>query len=110
VLVNPANATNTETTSRNVQEAARALGLQIHVLNASTVGEIDAAFATLAREHTDALFVAMAFAAFQIANRLPPSKSWVHAIGGWLLGFASSYGAFAGTILVADYIYSRYII
>ena len=57
VLVNPANATSTETTSRDAQEAARALGLQIHVLNATTVGEIDAAFATLAREHTDALFV-----------------------------------------------------
>jgi putative ABC transport system substrate-binding protein len=57
VLVNPANATSTETTSRDAQEAAGALGLQIHVLNATTVGEIDAAFATLAREHTDALFV-----------------------------------------------------
>jgi putative tryptophan/tyrosine transport system substrate-binding protein len=34
------------------------MGLQIQVLNASTIGEIDAAFATLAREHADALFVA----------------------------------------------------
>jgi putative ABC transport system substrate-binding protein len=41
-----------------VQEAARAMGLQIHVLNASTSGEIDAAFATFARERPDALFVA----------------------------------------------------
>ena len=58
VLVNPANATIAETTLREVQEAARAIGLQIHVLNASTSGEIDAAFATLARERPDALFVA----------------------------------------------------
>ena len=58
VLVNPADATNTETTLRAVQEAARAIGLQIHVLNASTSPEIDAAFATLARERLDALFVA----------------------------------------------------
>ena len=58
VLVNPAEATNTETTLRAVQEAARAIGLQIHVLNASTSPEIDAAFATLARERLDALFVA----------------------------------------------------
>ena len=58
VLVNPANATIAETTLRDVQEAARAIGLQIHVLNASTSREIDAAFATLARERPDALFVA----------------------------------------------------
>jgi putative ABC transport system substrate-binding protein len=46
VLVNPANATTAETTLQDVQEAARA------------IGEIDAAFATLARERLDALFVA----------------------------------------------------
>jgi ABC-type uncharacterized transport system substrate-binding protein len=39
-------------------EAARGLGLQIQVINVSTVGEIDAAFATMAREQADALFVA----------------------------------------------------
>jgi ABC-type uncharacterized transport system substrate-binding protein len=43
---------------RDVREAARVIGLQIHVLNASTSREIDAAFATLARERPDALFVA----------------------------------------------------
>jgi putative ABC transport system substrate-binding protein len=58
VLVNPADATNTATTLQGVQEAARAIGLQIHVLNASTNQEIDAAFATLERERPDALFVA----------------------------------------------------
>jgi hypothetical protein len=44
--------------STAVQEAARTIGLQNHVLNASTSNEIDAAFATLARERPDALFVA----------------------------------------------------
>jgi putative ABC transport system substrate-binding protein len=58
VLVNPTNATITETTLRDVHEAAFAIGLQIHVLNASTSGEIDAAFATLVGERADALFVA----------------------------------------------------
>src|SRR5207302_998348 len=48
-LVNPASGATTETTLRTVQEAARTIGLQIHVLNASTSREIDAAFATLAR-------------------------------------------------------------
>jgi ABC-type uncharacterized transport system substrate-binding protein len=57
VLVNPANATSTETTLRDVELAARAIGLQIQVLNASTSREIDAAFATIARERPDALFV-----------------------------------------------------
>ena len=45
VLVNPANPTSTETTLREVQSAAGAMGLQIQVLNASTSREINAAFA-----------------------------------------------------------------
>ena len=58
VLVNPANASSAEATLRDVQEAAPTIGLQIQILNATTIGEIDAAFATLARERPDALFVA----------------------------------------------------
>jgi putative tryptophan/tyrosine transport system substrate-binding protein len=58
VLLNPANAAVAETTLRDVQQAASTLGLQIQVFNATTIGEIDAAFATLARERPDALFVA----------------------------------------------------
>ena len=58
VLVNPANAPIAETTLRDIPEAARALGLQIHILNASTSREIEAAFAALGREQADALFVA----------------------------------------------------
>ena len=42
---------------RDVEAAARAMGLQIQVLNASTSREIDAAFATIGRERPDALFV-----------------------------------------------------
>src|SRR6266704_1701059 len=59
VLVNPAIATNTETTLRDVEPAARAVGLQIQVLNAETSREIDAAFATIVRERLDALFVGL---------------------------------------------------
>jgi putative ABC transport system substrate-binding protein len=54
VLFNPANPA---TDLRDVQEAARAIGLQLHILNATTIGEIDAAFAALAHERHDALFV-----------------------------------------------------
>jgi putative ABC transport system substrate-binding protein len=57
VLVNPANTTNTETTLRDVEPAARSMGLQIQILKASTSPEIEAAFATFARERPDALFV-----------------------------------------------------
>ncbi len=57
VLVNPANAVAAESTLRDVQEAASAIGLQIQIFNASTIGEIDAAFANLARERPDAVFV-----------------------------------------------------
>jgi putative ABC transport system substrate-binding protein len=55
VLVNPTNGLSA--TLREVQEAARVIGLQIQVLYASTIGEIEAAFATLACERPDALFV-----------------------------------------------------
>jgi putative tryptophan/tyrosine transport system substrate-binding protein len=58
VLLNPANASSAESTLREVQEAAPAIGLQIQTLNATTIGEIDAAFAALARERPDAMFVA----------------------------------------------------
>jgi ABC-type uncharacterized transport system substrate-binding protein len=57
VLVNPADEMTTKSTLRDVEGAARTIGLQIQVLNASSSGEIDAAFATLARERPDALFV-----------------------------------------------------
>jgi len=57
VLVNPGNAVNTETTLREVQEAAPAIGLKTEILHASTIGEIDAAFASFARDRPDALFV-----------------------------------------------------
>ena len=58
-LVNPANATTTETTLRDLEPAARAMGLQIKVLNASTSPEIDTAFATFVRERPDAVFVGL---------------------------------------------------
>ena len=58
VLVNPGNAANTEANLRDLQPAADALRLQIQVVRASSSREIDAAFAAMARERPDALFVA----------------------------------------------------
>jgi putative ABC transport system substrate-binding protein len=57
VLVNPANASTAESTLGDVQPAARAMGLQIRVLNASTSRELEAAFATFVRAPPDAIFV-----------------------------------------------------
>ena len=58
VLVNPANASNTASTLRDVPEAARALGLQVQVLKAASIREIDEAFAHLVREQADVLLPA----------------------------------------------------
>jgi ABC-type uncharacterized transport system substrate-binding protein len=57
VFVNPASVSNTEAIERDAPPAARAMGLQIQFLRASTSREIDTAFATFARELPDALFV-----------------------------------------------------
>jgi putative ABC transport system substrate-binding protein len=57
VLVNPANPVNVGSTVRGVETAARAMGLQIQVFNASNGREIDAAFTSLARDRPDALYV-----------------------------------------------------
>jgi len=64
ILINPANGPSADVTLRSVEDAARSIGLQTKVLNASTSGEIDAAFARLAHERAegvppnDILFVA----------------------------------------------------
>jgi putative ABC transport system substrate-binding protein len=58
VLVNPTNASVTATTLQEVQNAAPTIGLQIQILNATTIGEIDAVFTNFAHEHPDALFIA----------------------------------------------------
>jgi putative ABC transport system substrate-binding protein len=57
VLVNPADATNTENTLREISTATRTVSVQIQVFSASTPREIDDAFATIGRDRPDALFV-----------------------------------------------------
>jgi putative tryptophan/tyrosine transport system substrate-binding protein len=60
VLVDP-TVPPTETALRDVEEAAGAMGLRMQILNASSSSEINEAFATLARERPDALFVGPGF-------------------------------------------------
>jgi putative ABC transport system substrate-binding protein len=68
VLNNPTNTPISEATLRDIPEAARAMGLQIQVLNASTADEIEAAFTALVRNHAEALYVAAD--AFFVSRRL----------------------------------------
>jgi putative ABC transport system substrate-binding protein len=58
VLINPANVASAEGAIQGTQEAAAATGLQLRILNATTIAEIDAAFASFAQEGPNALFVA----------------------------------------------------
>ena len=57
VLVNP-NGPGAEPTSRDIEPAARAMGLQTQILSASTSAEIVAAFDTFVRQRPDGLFIA----------------------------------------------------
>jgi putative ABC transport system substrate-binding protein len=116
VLVNPANAAATENTLRDLHEAAPIIGLQIQVLKATTIGEIDGAFAMLARERPDALFVGpdgffssrrVQFAILAARERIPaayPQRGYV-AAGGLMsygtdqLDMSRQVGVYSGRIL-----------
>jgi ABC-type uncharacterized transport system substrate-binding protein len=116
VLVNPANPSNTEATTKSLKEAARAVGLEVLFLNASTPDEIDAAFTALARERTDALFIAgdaffngrrVQLATLAMRERMPasfPGREMVEA--GLLMSYGTSLvdvfrqvGIYTGSIL-----------
>jgi putative ABC transport system substrate-binding protein len=57
VLLNPSETAVAAANSRDVETAARAMGLELRMLNASTRDEIDAAFEILATDRPDALFI-----------------------------------------------------
>jgi putative tryptophan/tyrosine transport system substrate-binding protein len=116
VLVNPANATTAESTLRGVEPAARAMGLRIQVVNASTIREIDAAFATLVSERPDALFVAndpflldrrVQLALLAVLHRLPAIyQDRLNSEAGGLMSYGTNIadafrqlGVYAGRIL-----------
>jgi putative ABC transport system substrate-binding protein len=116
VLINPANAVTNEATLHDISEAARALGLQIQVLNASNSDEIDAAFTSLVRDRADALLVApdtfLASRRVQIvilsARHLVPTMYTVreYAEAGGLISYGADVtdsvrqqGVYAGRIL-----------
>jgi len=115
VLVNPVNATNTETTLRETAAAART-GLQVKVLNASTSREIEAAFASFMHERPDALFVGaepyfysrrVQLVVLAASHRLPAIYSQRDFVeGGGLMSYGTNIadafrqiGVYAGRIL-----------
>ena len=119
VLVNPANVSSTASTLRELEPAARTMGQQIQVLNASTSGEIDAAFATIVNARLDALFVggdpfldSRRVQLVQLANhhRVPATYSGrEYAEVGGLMSYGSDItdayrqlGVYAGRILKGD--------
>jgi putative tryptophan/tyrosine transport system substrate-binding protein len=116
VLVNPTNATSTETTANAIKEAAASFGLELLFGNASTPAEIDTAFAAFARERAAAVFIApdgffgsrgAQFAALAARDRLPASfvsRETVEA--GLLMSYGTSFddmfrqiGIYTGSIL-----------
>jgi putative tryptophan/tyrosine transport system substrate-binding protein len=116
VLVNPANASFAELTFQAMPDVARALGMEIRVLMASTIHEIEAAFDTLVRERADALFVIQdgffssrrsQFVILAVRNRIPtvgPDRAAIEA--GMLMHYGANLsdmfrqvGIYAGHIL-----------
>jgi putative tryptophan/tyrosine transport system substrate-binding protein len=116
VLVNPANIASAEGALRGTQEAAAATGLQLRILNATTIAEIDMAFASFAQDHPDALFVgpdaffatrAAQFITLTARDRIPATYSLSdYVIGGGLMSYgadlaeiAHQVGIYSGRIL-----------
>ena len=116
VLLNPANVRYTETTSKSLREAAPTLGLELIFFNASTPDEIDAAFAAMARERAEALFIgpeaffvsrAAQLATLTARDRIPASFSSRELVqAGLLMSYGTSItdmarqvGIYTGSIL-----------
>jgi len=116
VLVNPNNATITETAVQDVQKAAPTMGLQTQIINATTVNDINEVFAGFERERPDALFVVpdpfltsrrVQLATLTMRDRIPatyPLRDYVE-VGG-LMSYGPDFtdvfrqvGVYAGSIL-----------
>jgi putative ABC transport system substrate-binding protein len=118
VLVNPANPIS-ETQSRSMQTAARTLGMQLHVLRASTDGDLDTAFATLAKLRAgglvigvDAFFISRSerLAALALRHAVPAISQFREFVAaGGMMSYGGSLkdafrlmGVYTGRILRGD--------
>jgi putative ABC transport system substrate-binding protein len=119
VLLNPANVTSAEANLREVREAARAIGLQIQILNAATIADINAVFAGFAHERPDALFLAgdsffgdrrVQFAILMARDRIPATGGESEFVkAGGLMSYGTDLaetchqvGNYAGRILKGE--------
>jgi putative tryptophan/tyrosine transport system substrate-binding protein len=119
VLVNPTDPATVEATLREVESAAASLGLTVKVFNAGSSQEIDVAFADLARERADALYVGgdtflhsrrdqiTSLAARQAIPAAYPQREWAEAGGLTSYGtnFPSVYrliGTYTGLVLKGE--------
>ena len=118
-LVNPTNHTNAETLSRDLQAAARTLGLQLHLLHASTERDFDAVFANLVQLRAGALLIgsdpffnsrSQQLAALALRHAMPTMCPFrEYAIAGGLISYGNSFadahrqvGDYTGRILKGE--------
>ena len=116
LLVNPTNTTNAETLSRDLQSAARTIGLQLHVLHASTERDFDAVFESLPRLRAGALVIgsdpffnsrSQQLAALALRHAIPTMYPFrEYAMAGGLISYGNSFadahrqaGIYTGKIL-----------
>jgi putative ABC transport system substrate-binding protein len=119
LLVNPTSPTFAETLSKDAHAAARALGLELYVLHASTEGDFDTVFSTLAQLRADALVIGgdaflysriEQLAALTVRHAVPTISQYREfAAAGGLMSYGASYtdalrlvGIYAGRILKGD--------
>jgi putative ABC transport system substrate-binding protein len=119
LLVNPTNPNEAEPTTKNLQAAARSLGLEMHVLHASAEGDFDAAFATLIQLRagalaigTDPLFTSRLeqLAALTVRHAVPTvyqfreftAAGGLMSYGGSLTDTFRAAGVYTGRILKGD--------
>jgi putative ABC transport system substrate-binding protein len=118
LLVNPTNP-NTEAVAREIQAAARTMGLQLQVLQAGTEAEIETAFATLAQRRPGGLVIggdtflntrSGQLAALALRHAVPAIfSSRAFAVAGGLMSYAGNAtdayrqaGVYAGRILKGE--------
>jgi putative ABC transport system substrate-binding protein len=119
LLVNPTNPTIAEILSRDLQAAARTLGLQLHVLHASTERDFDTVFATLSRLRAGALVIgsdpffnsrSQQLVALALRHAMPTMYPFrEYAIAGGLISYGNSIadahrqlGVYTGRILKGE--------
>jgi len=119
LLVNPATPTLADSSTRVLQAAARTLGLDLHVLNASTEGEFNGVFAQLIQLRAGGLVIGSdpfftsrteQLAALAVHHAVPAVYHWREfAVAGGLVSYGAAVtdvyrlaGNYTGRILKGD--------